>query len=424
MAARLSAKVAVPLGILALGVAGAAAMIATRPVVTATPTETAAPLVRALRVAPESLRYAVRANGTVAPRTQSDLVPQVSGEVVWISPSLASGGFFDAGEPLLRIDPRDYEVDLESGRAALARAESEFARSRTERGRQRELAERSVASQARIDDAENAYRVGEAQVREARASLERAERDLDRTELRAPFQGRVREKSVDVGQFVNRGAPIAKLYAVDIAEVRLPVPDRELSFLDLDLGLRRAPNGTPPNAPADGGSAIKGGEISGKGAETSEKGAEVLLHADFAGKQRTWHGRIVRTEGEIDPRSRMVHVVARVEEPYAADPPLAVGLFVSAEIFGRTVESAYVLPRAALQQRPEGDLVFVIDAYDRLRFRPVTVLRVQQGDVVIGEGLAPGERVSISPLGAAVDGMRVRVIEEPPKSVSVPEAAP
>jgi RND family efflux transporter MFP subunit len=415
MAVRISAKLAVPLGILALGAAGAAAMIATRPKVAATPTETAAPLVRALRVEPESLRYSVSANGTVVPRTQSDLVPQVSGEVVWISPSLASGGFFDADEPLVRIDRRDYEVELESARAALARAESEFARARTERGRQRELAERSVASQARIDDAENAYRVAEAQVREARASLQRAERDLERTELRAPFQGRVREKSVDVGQFVNRGAPIAKLYAVDIAEVRLPVPDRELSFLNLDLGSRPGSAETASSAPEDDGTQSE------NGAEV-EKGAEVLLRADFAGKQRTWHGHIVRTEGEIDPRSRMVHVVARVEEPYAADPPLAVGLFVSAEIFGRDVESAYVLPRAAVQQRPEGDLVFVIDAYDRLRFRPVEVLRVQQGEVVIGEGLAPGERVSISPLGAAVDGMRVRVIEESAKDAS--EAIP
>jgi RND family efflux transporter MFP subunit len=242
--------------------------------------------------------------------------------------------------------------------------------------------------------------VAEAQVREARAVLQRAERDLERTELRAPFQGRVREKSVDVGQFVNRGAPIAKLYAVDIAEVRLPLPDRELFFLDLNLGSRHAPNSNGDPGANDDGS-------------HGDPGVEVLLRADFAGQERTWRGRIVRTEGEIDPRSRMVHVVARVEEPYAADPPLAVGLFVSAEIFGRNVESAYVLPRIAVQQRPEGDLVFVIDADDRLRFRPVKVLRTQQGEVVIGEGLAPGDRVSVSPMGAAVDGMRVRVVEDP-----------
>jgi len=382
--------------ILGVGVLGGVILVATRPTVAPAPAEAPAPLVRALRVEPEAHRYAVRANGTVVPRTQSELVPQVSGEVVWVSPSLASGGFFDADDVLARIDPRDYEVDLESRRAALARAESEFSRARTERERQRELAERSVASQARIDDAENAYRVAEAEVREARAGLERAERDLARTELRAPFQGRVREKSVDVGQFVNRGAPIATLYAVDFAEVRLPVPDRELSFLDLDLGA----------GPGSSGDGSTGSEGDG-GPE--EAGAEVVLRAEFAGEERTWHGRIVRTEGELDPRSRMVQVVARVAEPYSADPPLAVGLFVSAEILGRALESVYVLPQTALHRRPEGDLVYVIDADDRLRFRPVTVLRANGGEVVIGEGLAPGERVAVSSLGAAVDGMRVRV---------------
>jgi RND family efflux transporter MFP subunit len=372
----------------------------TRPEVTPRPTEVTAPLVRTLLVSPEKVQYAVRANGTVMPRTQSDLVPQVSGEVVWVSPALVSGGFFDAGDPLIKIDPRDYEAALESARAAVARAQSEFARARTERDRQRELAQRGVASQAQIDDANNAFRVAEAQRREARANLERAERELDRTQIRAAYEGRVRSENVDVGQFVTRGTAVAQLYAVDFAEVRLPIPDRELAFLELALRSRAA-------------------EEAAEGA--ADSGPEVLLHAEFAGRKQTWRGQIVRTEGEIDPRTRVVHVVARVEHPYAEDPPLAVGLFVSAEILGRSEASAFVVPRTALREGPDGDEVLVVDAENRVRFRPVGVLRERRGEVVIGSGLREGERVLVSPLGTAVEGMLVRVVGDvPPQAADDP----
>jgi RND family efflux transporter MFP subunit len=384
-----SAKLWLPFAFLGLGVAAAALVWATRPEARPKPREVIAPLVRAVQVTSETVQYAVRANGTVVPRTQSDLVAQVAGEIVWVSPSLVSGGFFDAGEPLLRIDPRDYEAALESARASVARAQSQFARSRTEQKRQAELAQRSVASQAQIDDADNAYRVAEAQLREARSALERAERELERTELRAPYEGRVRSEMVDVGQFVARGSTLAQLYAVDFAEVRLPIPDRELAYLDLKLGSRTRAEAS---------------------AEEAASGPEVLLHAEFAGQEQTWRGRIVRTEGEIDPRTRVVHVVARVEHPYAEDPPLAVGLFVSAEILGRKVEDAFVVPRTALRQGREGPEVLVVDADSRIRFRSVEVLRERRGEAVIGGGLSAGERVLVSPLGTAVEGMGVRVV--------------
>ena len=392
-----SVKVWLPIAFLAAGVIGMVLVWTTRPEAIPRPVEVMAPLVRTLRVSPEQVQYVVHANGTVMPRTQSDLVPQVSGEVVWVSPSLVSGGFFDAGDALLKIDPRDYEAALEGARAAVARAQSEFARARTERKRQRELAQRSVASQAQIDDADNAFRVAEAQRREARANLERAERELDRTQIRAAYEGRVRSENVDVGQFVTRGSAVAQLYAVDFAEVRLPIPDRELAFLELALRSRAA-------AEASDGAA--------------EAGPEVLLHAEFAGLEHTWRGKIVRTEGEIDPRTRMVHVVARIEHPYAEDPPLAVGLFVSAEILGRRQANAFVVPRTALREGRDGDEVLVVDDESRIRFRPVQVLRQRRGEVVIGSGLSAGERVLVSPLGTAVEGMLVRDVDDEPPRVA------
>ena len=381
-------KLLLPIGILGLGLLGMGVLLSTGPRAEQRPTEAPAPLVRVIDVALEDVQLEVATQGTVAPRTESDLVPEVSGPVVWVSPSLVSGGFFDEGDPLLRIDPSDYEVALERARANVARARSEHGRAKKELERSRGLAERNFASDAQLDNADNAERVTAAVLREARAALVQAERNLERTKICAPFTGRVREERVDVGQFVNRGAPIAKVYAVDYAEVRLPIADEELAYLDLPLFQR-------------------------DGVET-EEGPEVRLHARFAGAERTWTGRVVRTEGEIDPRSRMVHVVARIQDPYGSDgararAPLAVGLFVEAEILGNLVEGVAVLPRAALRG---DDQVWIVDAESRLRFRTIEPLRSTRSEVVIRSGLSSGERVCVSPLETVVDGMRVRVVEE------------
>ncbi|MGH0029886.1 MAG: efflux RND transporter periplasmic adaptor subunit [Myxococcota bacterium] len=391
----MSRRALLPLLILGAGVLGVALMLFLRAGVPLAEPESVAPLVRAQSVAKDSFRFVVEGHGTVVPRTESDLVSQVEGEAVWVAPAFVPGGFFATGEILVRIDPADYDAALKSARAGLARTRSELSRATKERERQRSLANQSIASQARIDDAENAYAVAQANFREAKARLDQAERDLERTEIKAPYDGRVREKRVDVGQFVNRGTSLGRVYAVDYAEVRLPVPDRELSYLDLALGFQ---NGSPD----------------------VEDGPPVELHADFAGRPHTWTGRIVRTEGEIDPRSRTVNVVARVEDPYGrlrdeAVVPLSVGLFVEADILGREVGDAVVLPRVALQG---DDRVLVIDGDNRLHFRQVDVLRVEREDVVIGGGLSAGERVCVSPLPGAVEGMTVRVAGDPPPDVA------
>ena len=389
---KLPLKILLPLLFLALGAAGVFALYAARPRAVPRPQETPAPLVRVQSIEPQPFDFVVRAHGTVAPRREGDLVPQVSGPVVWVSSALASGGFFEEGEPLVRVERADYEVALESARAAVARAASEHERAGKELERQKTLADRSVASETRFDDASNAERVTAAVLREARARLEQAERDLVRTEIRAPYAGRVRQENVDVGQFVTRGSPIGRIYAVDYAEVRLPIPDSELGYLELPLSFR----GEQPEA----------------------AGPSARLHARFAGREHVWQGHVVRTEGEIDPTSRMVHVVVRVEDPYGrvedageADGerlPLAVGLFVEAEILGRRVEAVSLLPRSALR---EGSAVFVVDAEQRIRRRAVELLRVEGETMVVGAGLAGGERVLVSPLQAPVEGMQVRVLE-------------
>lgn len=382
-------NVLIPLLVVAVGVIGAVGMIAARPKVETRPPEVQPPLVRVATAQKQDIQFHVHAQGSVEPRTESSLVPEVSGRVEWVSPSLAPGGFFEAGDPLLRIDRSDYNVALRAAEAAATRARSEAQFAEANLSRSRDLAKRGVVSTAELDNAENAARVAAAALLEATIAVERARLDLGRTEIVAPFAGRVRDKQVDVGQFVNRGAPVATIYAVDVAEIRLPIPDDQLAYVKLPLDYR--------------------------GEDSPEKGPEVVLRARIAGNEHSWEGRIVRTEGEIDPRSRMVHAVAQVENPYGRGsdqpdrPPLAVGIFVEAEILGRRAKDVVVLPRAAMRG---DDQVLVVDKEERLRFRPVEVVRADRDRVIIGGGLADGERVAVSPLEAAVDGMRVRVAEE------------
>lgn len=380
-------RVLLPVATLAVGALGAMALIVTGPKVEVSAPPPNIPLVRVVKAKPQRYVHWVVTHGNVQPRTESEIVPEVSGRVEWMNPSFASGGFFDAEEALLRIDSGDYRVALRRARARLARAESELVRARREAQRQRDLEQRDVASAARLDEAVNAENAAAAVVEESEAALEQARRDLARTEIRGPFRGRVREERVDVGQFVSRGQRVATVYAVDFAEIRLPIPDAQLAFLDLPQLYESR--------------------------EAEQTGAEVLLEADFAGSRHQWRGYIVRSEGEIDPKTRMVHVVARVERPYArredGRPPLAAGLFVEAEIRGREEPEAFVLPRAAL--RDEGR-VLVVDAEQRLRWRDVDVLRVDHEQVVIGAGIEPGEQVCISSLEASIEGMAVRLEDE------------
>lgn len=373
-------KLIVPAAILLASVFGALTLLATAPTLEPSMPEPVAPTVRVLEVVPESVRLTVHSQGTVSPNTETDLIPEVSGRVAWMSPSLVNGGTFEAGDTLLRLEDSDYRSAVTRAAAALERSEAEQQHARFELERMQSLEARQLASRSVLENAVRAHRVAEAAEQEARAAYDQARRDLERTVIRAPFTGLVRNRSVDIGQFVSRGNPMATLYASADAEVRLPIADRQLAFLNLPLGMR--------------------GEL------PPELQPPVTLSAAFGGRELRWEGRIVRTEAQIDTASRMVHVVARVDN--ADQPtPLTVGLFVNAEIEGLLAEDVVVLPRAALR---EGNRVLVVDTEDRLRYRRVEPLRLHRDQVLVRTGLEPGERVCISPLQTAVDGMPVRPV--------------
>jgi len=370
----------VPLIIIIAFSFGAVTLMATAPVLGPTAQKPIPTTVRIREVTPESIQLKVHSQGTAMPSTESQLIPEVSGRVMWMSPKLVAGGYFTQGELLARVDESDYQNIRDRAQAALKRAQAEQQHARYEYQRLASLAERKLTSRSQLEDTLRALRVAEASLQDARVSFDQAEQDLARTQIKAPFTGLVRAETVDIGQFIARGSPIATLYASDQIEVRLPVADRQLAFLNLPGTLR--------------------GEL------PAELQPSVTLTTEYAGQKLSWQGRIVRTEAEIDVSSRMVQLVARVSSS-DHEAPLSVGLYVEAEIEGLSAENIFVLPRSAL--RNDGQ-VLIVDADDKLRFRPIEPLRLYQDNVLIQAGLNAGERVCLSPIQTAIDGMTVNPV--------------
>lgn len=377
-------KVLAPIVLVAVGLLGAVALVRSKtPVETERPIQ-ADPLVRVVQARTTRIPLTVTAQGTVQPRTETLLAAQIAATVSSVSPHFEAGGFFEKGEVLVRLDHRDYELAVERSAAIVAQAELRLVRQQAEA---RVAAEEwSQLGQGEPDP----LVLRQPQLAEARAMQRAAQAEhgmaqlaLERTLIRAPFAGRVHSKAVDVGQYLIPGQTVATIHAIDYAEVRLPIPDRQLAFLDLPLTFGNG-LGNQPRA---------------------------LVSARFAGRRESWEGKVVRTEGELDRDSRMLHLVVRVEDPYSrrqpGRPPLAVGLFVDAEITGRTVTGA-LLPRSAVR---ENNRLLVVDDEERLWFREVEIVRFEKERVILGGGLEDGESVCVSPMDTIVEGMRVRTVE-------------
>lgn len=372
----------IPIAIVIAFLFGAATLMATAPELEPSSIKPVPITVRVQKVNLEAIQLKVHSQGSVVPSTVSQLIPEVSGRVTWTSPNLVAGGYFSKGQELARIDELDYKNARDRARAALKRAKAEVEHAKFEYGRLKSLAERKLTSRSALENGLRAYRVSQAAFEDATVNFEQAEENLNRTVLRAPFDGLVKAETVDIGQFAARGQAIATLYASDIVEVRLPIADRQLAFLNLPtLRTGNLPDTQQPS---------------------------VTLSAEYGGRTLNWVGNIVRTEAEIDTASRMVQLVARVQTQ-ADQPGLSVGLFVNAEISGIAVEDVVVLPRSALRNQNQ---VLIVDAKNKIRFRTVAPLRLYQDSVLIAGGLTEGDRVCISTLQTAIDGMNVNPISE------------
>lgn len=342
------------------------------------------PAVTVATVVSEPLKLNVFSQGVVSPRTKIQLVPEVAGRIVAIHPAFADGGFFKAGDTLIRIDARDYDYAVTRARALVAEARKELLREQAE-ARQAEDEWAALGSGTAED-----YVLHKPHLAERRAKLAAAEADFaearlrfSRCELKAPFAGRVRDKNADVGQYVEAGQVLAVLFSTDRAEVRLPIAADQIEHLSLPL--HAADAGRPGFSPA------------------------VTVRARFAGQLYEWSGRIVRTEGTIDEKTGMLYAVAEIIGPYdyhPSRPPLAAGLFVNAEIEGLERSDLVKIPRRALRS---GHQVFVVDSDLRLQPRSVDVSRSDSREVVISRGLAPGDRILAAGVELPVAGMQVSI---------------
>ena len=382
----LAIKVFLTLLILTLAVVAAAGIIMTRPMPEPVAIAPNVVAIRGIQLEAENIPLTIYAQGVVEPLTASELITQVNGRVAWVSPNFNAGGFFKQGEPLVKLESEDYEARVGLAEAREVRALAEFEHATFELKRMRALVKDQLVSQAMLENAVRETRLTEAALKEAQINLDQAERDLDRTELRAPFDAIVRSKAVDLGEFVSMGKPLAQLFAADGFEVRLPVLDTQLAYLNLPSSIEATAPLNSANLPS------------------------VRLSAQYAGAAASWDAQLVRSESEIDRRSRMVTLVARVSGTRNAlsANPLPDGAFVNAEIEGIKLENAFQLPRSALRQDNQ---VLVVDEESRLRFREVSIARYEQDRILIQSGLKEGDIVNISPIQAVVDGMEVSVTE-------------
>ena len=355
----------------------ASVLLAWEPEVSLKPPSALLPAVRVIAVSMQTKTLTVASEGVLKPSTESTLVPEVDGRILWLAESLVIGGHFDKGDELLRIDPADYQAAADEAQAILTQAavEEEFARDEFERNKK--LYRQKLVSQTKYDDSKRHLSLRSAEKQRAKIALGRSQRDLKRTVISAPYTGRVRTESVAAGQFVRRGEVIAELYANDRFEVRLPVARDQLRYLNLPQSTQQFIKPTP-----------------------------VRFSAGYGSRGHSWQGELVRGEAEVDARSRMFYGIAEIESEKVSRP-LLMGMFVQAQIEGVVVEGVVSLPRVAVR---DDQHVLVVDAEDRLRVRAVEVLRSEQDQVLIASGLKAGERVCISPLDVVVDGMRVKPV--------------
>jgi RND family efflux transporter MFP subunit len=388
-------KIGLPILLLLMGIATAWAMMAWRPRIVTQAPKTEVPLVSVIQVEPQTISLNVHSQGIVTPRNEIDLIPEVAGKVIYLHPDFVAGGFFDRNALLVSIDPGDYD-------AAIAQAQAQIAEAR----RQVAMEEAQTAQahdewQALGDGVPSALTMREPQLAEARARLKAAEASLtlarikrSRCELRAPFAGRLQSKNIGLGQFIQPGDKLARIYSTDVAEIRLPLSSSQLGFLDLPLGV--------PN-------------------DSAGKGPKVTLTTEFAGKMQTWEGRIVRTEGALDESTGILYAVAEVQAPYQQKdnrPPLLSKLFVQAEIEGKAMLGVFVLPQLAMNASQE---VLLVDAEQKLHIRRIDVLRNEQHRILVKGGLKAGDRLVTSGIDVPVEGMTVRIDANPHIETSKPD---
>ena len=378
----------IPLLIIVVGIGAGGLLIAFKPQVEKRVSQAKLPVVTIQQVYSQDVRIPVYSRGTIKARTDIMLTSEVQGRVQEISPNFSSGGFFEKGALLLKIDPINYELDLAKVKSQVAKAKLNLVR--VEADVRTNRLSRSKVGLARIAEAKSALDAAKADVRRVKLLLAR-------TEIRAPFSGRVLEKSIGVGQNISPGMQIGRIFATDHAQIHLPLSDAQMALVDIPYQF--AGNLAPMQGP------------------------QVILRGEYGEANYFWQGRITGTEGGVNARNRLSYIIASISKPFASDPdqpkrpPLTVGKFIEAEIEGAEFKDTFILPREALHNTTQ---ILTLDKDQRISIKDIEILYRGRDNVYIKSGLNSGDFVVLTPMDVVVDGMRVLLSE--PQSMDSPTA--
>ena len=374
-ALRIGVWTVIGLMIVAMGLGISKRLVDTAPEAPKSPPVKIIPAVEVTEVVVGSEAVSLNTQGEVAALRRTQVAAEVGGKVIAVSPKFEAGGVFQEGELMVRIEPADYKAayanavsTLESAKLSL---EVEIANGERAR-RDWEKLGRGQASDLVLRKPQLAS--AKAAAASAEAAVEKALRDLERTEIRALYPCRLEQTYVDLGATVASGSRVVDVMSLGPVEVRLPLSLEDYGYVQRG----------------------EDGKVAG----------EVIATASLGGEQQTWTGQLIRSDGFVESTTRSVSVVALFGEDGKSAPP--VGMFVDATLAGRSLENVIVLPRLALA---EPGKVLVVTGDSRLEFREVDVVRTSEKEVVIRSGLEVGERVCVTTINAPVNGMEVLVAE-------------
>jgi len=341
--------------------------------------------VSVLDIKPAPFQVNIESYGTVSPRTQSFLVSQVNGQITHISNKLREGSFFKKGDLLLNIDERDYLADVKISEANLADAQQALAEEMA-LSSQAALDWKNLGNNTQANDLvlrKPQQQAAQARLTSAEAALAKTKLELERTKILAPYDGRVLEKLVDIGQVANTNTQIAEVYATDYFEVRLPLKTADLKFINLPESFRSA--------------------------KLEQSKTHVNVFSSLTDSPIAWGGRIVRTESAIDNSTRQLHVVAQIDDPFNPEvlerSPLKIGEYVTAVIEGKLIDDAIVIPTKAIYQ---DTYVYIIDN-GLVKRREIATLWQDDKQSLIKSGLQKGDRLITTTLGQISSGTRAIV---------------
>jgi RND family efflux transporter MFP subunit len=382
-------KIIIPSGLILIGITIMLTFIAKRPVPKREVKGTPGILVEVITVKKKNISILVKGTGTVEAAQEISVIPEVSGRITHISPSMVVGGFFRRGETLFEIEDTDYRLALEQAVATRTKAEYELAtiesHARIARTEWERLYKNSDIPPNPLALYEPQLKNAKAALASASAAVKQAEVDLERTKVHAFFNSRVRSEDIDTGQYVRTGNSVAVLSGTDTAEIIVPLQLEELRWLDIP------------------------------GPEDSERVSPAFVYVTIGGKQFQWKGFVTRSTGEVDQKNRMIQVVVEIQDPYGlADkseperPALATGTFVQVRIQGKILENVAVIPRRAIR---EDSTVWIMDRESKLRIQKVVPVRIERDEVIVAEGLEGGDRIILTNISGAADGMNLRLMK-------------